>query len=63
MPPRLGFSSQLASSDSPFLPLQATKCTQRLAFELLVHFIDGSDVATRKGQSGASHRREVGNIT
>lgn len=46
MPPTLGFSSQLASSDSVFLRLQATKCTPHLAFELLTQFIHGSDVAT-----------------
>jgi len=60
MPPTLGLSSQLARSDSPFLRLQATKCTPQLAFKLLFDFIHASDVATARGQSSASHRREAG---
>jgi hypothetical protein len=60
MPPPLGHSSQQASPHSPFLPLQATKCTLHLAFELHISIVHVSGVATLRGLARLSQRREVG---
>ena len=63
MPPTLGLSIQVASSDSLFLPLQATKSTRHLVSELLIPFTRVLDVVARIGRPDALHRREARNFT
>jgi hypothetical protein len=63
MPPTLGLSIQLASSDSLFLSLQATKSMRHLAFELHIPLTHGLDVAARTGGAGAPPLRGARNFT